>query len=64
VTGVGVWKTYGLGLPALARAYTGTLQSFSDIGNMLAATTGIVLGFLERSGVPHWRSLHSEPSIR
>jgi MFS family permease len=45
-------------VPPRARPYAlGTLQAFSTVGNMLAASIGILLGFLERSGtiVGAWR---------
>jgi len=56
--GLGVGGQFAVGValvaevvPARARPYAlGTLQSCSTIGNMLAATVGILLGFLERSG--------------
>jgi MFS family permease len=63
--GLGVGGQFAVGValvaevvPARARPYTlGALQSFSSIGNMLAATVGIMLGLLERSGAIHgaWR---------
>jgi MFS family permease len=56
--GLGVGGQFAVGValvaevvPERARPYAlGTLQSCSSIGNMLAATVGILLGFLERSG--------------
>ena len=57
--GVGGQFSVGVALvaevaPERARPYMlGTLQSFSSIGNMLAATVGILLGQLERTGVIH-----------
>jgi MFS family permease len=56
--GLGVGGLFSVGVslvaevvPARARPYAlGTLQAFSTIGNMLAASIGILLGYLERSG--------------
>ena len=56
--GLGVGGLFSVGVslvaevvPPRARPYAlGTLQAFSTIGNMLAASIGILLGFLERSG--------------
>jgi len=63
--GLGVGGLFSVGVslvaevvPARARPYAlGTLQAFSTIGNMLAASIGILLGFVERSGtiVGAWR---------
>jgi MFS family permease len=63
--GLGVGGQFSVGValvaevvPARARPYAlGTLQSFSSVGNMLAAGVGILLGLLERSGAIHgaWR---------
>src|SRR5664279_1263885 len=63
--GLGVGGQFAVGValvaevvPERARPYAlGTLQSFSSIGNMLAASVGIGLGFLERAGTIHaaWR---------
>jgi MFS family permease len=65
--GLGVGGQFAVGValvaevvPARARPYAlGTLQSCSSLGNMIAAGTGIMLGFLERSGTIHgaWRWL-------
>ena len=56
--GLGVGGQFAVGValvaevvPARARPYAlGTLQSFATLGNMVAATVGILLGLLERSG--------------
>jgi MFS family permease len=63
--GLGVGGQFAVGValvaevvPERARPYAlGTLQSFAAIGNMVAATVGILLGLLERSGAIHgaWR---------
>jgi MFS family permease len=63
--GLGVGGLFSVGVslvaevvPPRARPYAlGTLQAFSTVGNMLAASIGILLGFLERSGtiVGAWR---------
>lgn len=63
--GLGVGGLFSVGVslvaevvPPRARPYAlGTLQAFSTIGNMLAASIGILLGFMERSGtiVGAWR---------
>ena len=63
--GLGVGGQFAVGVslvaevvPARARPYAlGTLQAFSTIGNMLAASIGILLGLMERSGaiVGAWR---------
>lgn len=58
LTGLGVGGQFAVGValvaetvPARARPYAlGTLQSFSAVGNMLAALIGIGLGQLEESG--------------
>jgi len=56
--GLGVGGQFAVGavlvaevVPARARPYAlGTLQSFSLVGNIVAALVGISLGFIERSG--------------
>jgi MFS family permease len=63
--GLGVGGLFSVGVslvaevvPPRARPYAlGTLQAFSTVGNMLAASIGILLGYLERSGtiVGAWR---------
>jgi MFS family permease len=63
--GLGVGGLFSVGVslvaevvPERARPYAlGTLQAFSTVGNMLAASIGILLGYLERSGtiVGAWR---------
>ena len=63
--GMGVGGLFAVGValvaeevPARARPYAlGTLMAFASIGNMIAASVGIGLGFLERSGaiVGAWR---------
>jgi MFS family permease len=63
--GLGVGGLFSVGVslvaevvPARARPYAlGTLQAFSTVGNMLAASIGILLGYLEHRGaiVGAWR---------
>ncbi|HUI57808.1 MAG TPA: MFS transporter [Bryobacteraceae bacterium] len=63
--GLGVGGLFAVGVslvaevaPERARPYAlGTMQAFSTVGNMVAASIGISLGFLERSGaiVGAWR---------
>src|SRR5271165_5819825 len=56
--GLGVGGLFAVGVslvaevvPPQARPYAlGTLQAFSTLGNMLAASIGILLGYMERSG--------------
>lgn len=67
ICGLGVGGQFGVGvalvaetMPDRARPYAlGMVQALSALGNVLAATTGIVLGQMEQSGaiVSSWRYL-------
>ncbi len=71
--GLGVGGQFGIGValvaevvPQRARAHAlGTVQAASALGNMLAATTGIVLGQLEQSGTitSAWRYMFAAGAL-